>query len=502
MIESVNQDKYFQFKELTEEEKKKRGILCRLYGDCADIIADTRNGRHYSEKLWEKVFNDPIVKERIERGGIFGEIEHPLSRSEVDPEKIAISLPELPKKGKNGKLIAYFDILDTPCGKIAYQLAKYGYKWGVSSRGEGDIKESVWDDKQEVDPDTYTFYCFDLVSMPAVASSKMTMVESLSTKTIQNKSLIQSLTEAIDKASDKDKKIMVELLESLKIDYKPNKVDNKSTTKTIAAEDNGADVVKNLQEALKQNKSLQSQLKVLQEKLSVCNAKEITLVEETKAYKAKVESLNEEKKLMEQKVTSLTESLSQNANTVEKQNKQIQILSKKCNTQSTKQKTLNESLITNDKKIKLLESKIENERVEAEKKVTSLNEKLEEVKQDSILLKQNYDKKLKKAETIVEHYKKVAITASNKYIEAKAKMIGVNSSDIKSRLNEGYSFNDIDKVCEDLQSYQLKINSLPFNINQGNNVKVKIKESYEPIKPKNRCDDDIDSSLINLANKF
>ena len=38
-------------------------ILGVLEGPVADIINPTRNGRKYSEALWEKVFNSDIVKE-------------------------------------------------------------------------------------------------------------------------------------------------------------------------------------------------------------------------------------------------------------------------------------------------------------------------------------------------------------------------------------------------------------------------------------------------------
>ena len=38
-------------------------ILGTLEGPCADIVNPTRNGRKYSEELWEKVFSDPIVEE-------------------------------------------------------------------------------------------------------------------------------------------------------------------------------------------------------------------------------------------------------------------------------------------------------------------------------------------------------------------------------------------------------------------------------------------------------
>ena len=39
------------FKDLSPEEKEKRGILGRLYGPIADVINPTRNGRAYSDEL-------------------------------------------------------------------------------------------------------------------------------------------------------------------------------------------------------------------------------------------------------------------------------------------------------------------------------------------------------------------------------------------------------------------------------------------------------------------
>lgn len=481
----------FEYKRLTPEEQQKRGILGRLAGIMADFKHPTRNGRLYTEELWDKVFKDPIMQEKIQTKTVLGELGHPADRSEIDIEKVAICLAEEPQKFKDGTIRGVFDILDTPCGRILKTLCDYGVDIGISSRGEGDLIES-WSGEQQVDPNTYSCECWDAVLLPAVKSARLTPVN----ESLQNKSLSQSLTEAINKASVKDKKIMVDLLESLKIDYKPvKKVDNKN----IAAEDIGADVVKDLQESIKQNNLLQKQLKEAQEKLSVCNAKEIKL---TEACDQQAKSFESIKGKLESRIESLTEKLNQSAITVEKQGKQIKLLSERCKTQLDSQKSLNESLSSTEAKINSLRESLKTERENSIKKVSSLNESLEELKQDSLLLKQSYEKKLKRAETMVEHYKKVAITASNKYIEFKAKMIGVNSSEIKNRLNEGYSFGDIDRVCNDLQEYNLKVNSLPFDVSQGKNLKVKIKESYEPIKPKNRFDDELDPSLINLANKY
>ena len=56
---------------------KGQPILGTLEGYCADTISPTRNGRKYSEALWEKVFNSKIVKELFNCGGILGELDHP-----------------------------------------------------------------------------------------------------------------------------------------------------------------------------------------------------------------------------------------------------------------------------------------------------------------------------------------------------------------------------------------------------------------------------------------
>ena len=61
----------------------RKGVLGKLEGVCADTIKSTRNGRRYSETLWEKVFKDPIIKEYFDCGGIFGELGHPADREET-----------------------------------------------------------------------------------------------------------------------------------------------------------------------------------------------------------------------------------------------------------------------------------------------------------------------------------------------------------------------------------------------------------------------------------
>lgn len=209
------------FTDLTEEEKQRRGILGRLYGPCADIINVTRNGRRYGDELWEKVFNEnEIVKELLANGGIPGEAQHPTDRQEVDTEKIAIIMPEAPKKDDKGKLIAYFDILDTPSGRVVYQLAKYGFKLGISSRGSGELFTNS-KGEEEVDPSQYDFSCFDIVIIPAVKEARLEMVESLEKK----KGWKVALQEELNKANSKDKQLMEETLKELDINLEDENIE-------------------------------------------------------------------------------------------------------------------------------------------------------------------------------------------------------------------------------------------------------------------------------------
>lgn len=487
-----------EYKKLTVEEQKKRGILGRLVGTIADFKNPTRNGRLYSEQLWDNVFKDPIMQEKLKNRAVFGELGHPADRTEVDMEKIAICLAEEPKKYPDGTLKGVFDILDTPNGRILKTLCDYGCQIGVSSRGEGDVVEDWSGSGERVDPETYSCECWDAVLIPAVESARPSYVtESLSPSALKLK---KALTEALNKATPENKKIMTETLDRLNIDYKPDNNKNKETPS--AAEDVGADVIKQLQESIKQNKQLQDQVKSLQEKLSVCNAKETKSRNELQTCKTRISELETSSQDAAAENGRLTEQLSQLQNTIKRQEMKLTLLEKQNNAQEDQHQSLNESLQSKADRVRQLNEQLRSERAGSRKEISRLQESLEDARQDSKIIKEDCDAKLKKASGLVEHYKKIALTASNKYIEAKAKMIGIAPSTIKSKLHEGYSFNDIDRICEEMQNYQLRVSSLPFDISNNQSVKVKIKESVEPIKPKSKFDDDIDEGLVNLANKY
>lgn len=486
-------------------DKNNSAILGTLVGPCADIINPTRNGRGYSEDLWQRVFNSDVVKEHFENGGIFGELGHPADRSETDMEKIAICMKEAPKKGNNGLLMGKWDILDTPNGRILKTLVDYGYKIGISSRGTGDV---FADDNgnEQVDSDTYDFQAFDVVLLPAVKAARLTpVVESVGKKTFK-----QALNEAFEQSSETERKLMQETLDTLKIDYSSSKesdnievTDNKDSSASDEAVNNGSDeLLKSLQEAVKSKAGLEASLLELQNKLAVSDAKVGRLEEELGRYKSttvRLSNLAKESKELKKTVSVLEEKLEVKTRVIKTQRAKIETLN-----ESTKdsQVGLQESVSKKDQEIKKLNeslTSLKNENSEVNQKIKSLNESINSFKEALETQKKELTSKLTKTEKLVESYKKIANDTVRRYIESKATMLGVSANEIKNRLNESYTIDDIDKICEELQSYALNISKLPFSVDRK--VRVKVTESKkEFLRPGSDMDDEIDDSLLTLAN--
>lgn len=510
MSDIVKRREELELNDTVKKNSKGEAILGQLTGPCADFILPTRNGRGYSEDLWEKVFDSEIINEYFEAGGILGELNHPADRSETDLEKVAVCMPQKPSKDNDGHLVATFDILDTPNGRIVYTLAKYGYKLGVSSRGDGETYDDI-EGNEQVDADTYQLQAFDIVLLPAVKAARLKMVESV------QKSFNQALTESLNKSTPEERKIMEDTLRGLKIDYKPEKVDNineVNQNKNDTADDVGVDVIKDLQESLQRELALKEEIKKLQEKLSVCYTKDKKKDEQLSRYKSSVITLSNSakqvKKLTEQ-VETLTKQLEIRENTILAQTRKIKTLSESQQSNRTHTQTLNESLTQKDTKIKelsqqnrVLKESLKTANAEAESQKVSLTEQIENLKTNSAIKNKEFTTKIAKANKLTEQYRQVAKVAVNKYIESKALMIGVSPEEITNRLSENYSFDEIDKVCEGLQEYQISISKLPFNVAKKS-VRMSITESKnEPLKPNTNgvFDDEVDDQLIRLANNI
>lgn len=533
MLESYNTREPLGYNKLSPEEMKSRGILGRLQGVIADGKNPTRNGRKYSTRLWQNVFNDKLVKEAIDNKLCLGELGHPEDRTETDMEKVCICLDGYPKLGDDGKLYGTFSILDTPNGRILNTLAKFGANIGVSSRGEGDLYTDDYGNEC-VQEDTYQFNCFDAVIIPAVETARMKyMTESLSGK----QTLTEALNKEIENANDKDKQIMMETLKTLGLDetYTVDRnsegnfevadgsgnvvkeVTSKAAALNIAnklefgepMEDNGPDekvdeplhrpehevvnnesVMEELQEALSDNRKLSKELMDVQQTLSASNTREKEYQTQIQQLKEAIMKLTVNAKRasgLETRVTQLSEAL-------QKSNAKVDEL-EALKTNNQKEKTsLTESISKKDSDLQKVTEQLSKTKEEYEEKERTLQEDLSRAKGTVTLLKEKLDSQSK----LVEKYKKISNACVNKYIGSKAQMIGATSEEIKNRLPESYNFDDIDRVVEDLRKYKVNMSRLPFEVNNKSGMRVRTTKTNESFKPSNPDDDDL-SSLYSLA---
>jgi hypothetical protein len=540
MIQKITEDTALKFKNLSAEDKEKKGILGRLYGPVASFRSPTRNGRKYTQDLWEKLFESPLIKERFANGGIFGQLCHP-DYEEVDMEKIACVMPEPPKKNENGDLVAYVDIINTPCGKIAYQLAKYGYKFGISSRGTGDLIPGI--DGDEVDPDTYNLTAFDLVEVPAVESARLSFAESLD-KTRYNKTLRQTLTEELESATKEDRAIMEDALDSLdiKLDTEESEEEEipveeeeltpeeifENTLNNLEPEadslykyisDNEVDddvveklyaIINKLSEALEllepqedeevidteqdeevvddMSDEVTAELQEALLKIKSLEEDNLSLHEKLSVCNAKEIKQEEDIRKYKTAMVSLSESAKEAKDLNDRVRALTESLDKKEKLLASNKSRLNEMYENRRNSSKQLEEAV-NEVSDLEGKLASVNEQLFEKSK----LVEGYKSKLAK-------YQKALKESKDLFIKAKAESYGLTFEDVKQKLTESYTTKDVTSVCEKLSEQRRNLDSLPFKFN-GRVAIREAKTSGDYISNDIvNTDDEITDTLLSLIN--
>lgn len=211
-----------------------------------------------------------------------------------------------------------------------------------------------------------------------------------------------------------------------------------------AIDDGSDELVESVKELTRQNVAYSNEVKALKEAKAVNDVEVSKLKEESEKYKNAFVSMGEytakikkESKNNAAKVATLEESLANVSAENEKLKEQLK----------TK---LNESVNGSEAKIKNLTEQLNNTIKEAETNEAKLNAKCESYKKkanESLNAAKAYRDKLN---TVVEHY-----------INSKAQALGVKPTEITNRLNEHYTLDDIDSVCDSL--LESKVNRLPFN---------------------------------------
>ena len=80
-------------------------------------------------------------------------------------------------------------------------------------------------------------------------------------------------------------------------------------------------------------------------------------------------------------------------------------------------------------------------------------------------------------------------------------MLGISSQEIKNKLSESYTFDEIDSICDNLREYKVNISKLPFgSMKLNENIQLKATPSKnESILPADTFGDEVDDQLRSLA---
>ncbi len=313
---------------------------------------------------------------------------------------------------------------------------------------------------------------------PIVIEGEEHEVKSISAVVEDDKLVISVTCATEEEAADIDKETQIEDEEIPDEDVEMADIDSDS------AEDNGdTEVIESLKDMIRQKEALETEVGALRKAKSVGDAKEQELQEKLNQYKKAFRHTSAEAAKvaeLQSKINELTEQLAQSQSNTK-------VLTEKVN--STQQ--LKESSEQKTAKIRQLNEEVE--------RLTSKSEALEAKLEGQT---NQYTKKLQERTELAKRYKMRFIETLTKYVESKASMLGVQPSEITSRLNESYTLEDVDAVCDQILDSAVGFSRLPFG-GRGK-ASVRISESVtKSVAAATKRDPeygyDIDDSLLELA---
>lgn len=147
-----------------ESKTSKNPVIGIFEGECADSNITNENGLDITRPVWENIFSSESYQQAIDLGWYIGFLGHPDDPGCMDFRNACIVMTE-GHIDDNGKVYGKFNLIDTPVGRTVKTFIDAGVTFGISVRGAGDIVNN------SVDPDTFVFRGFDLVSFPAFPES-------------------------------------------------------------------------------------------------------------------------------------------------------------------------------------------------------------------------------------------------------------------------------------------------------------------------------------------
>lgn len=164
------------FNPVVTESKEKPGVFF-VEGVMQRAGAKNQNGRIYERAILEREC-DKYIKEFVEVGNAYGELDHPESPV-VSLQNASHIVKDLWWDGDD--LCGKVQLLNTPAGNIVKEIVKAGHTIGISSRGTGSVRQT--NEGHLAVQDDFELVCWDFVSNPSTQGaflSPKTLAEGLS----------------------------------------------------------------------------------------------------------------------------------------------------------------------------------------------------------------------------------------------------------------------------------------------------------------------------------
>ena len=141
--------------------KKNSAVIGTYEGKCCDSTVLNNNEMKLPRELFEILFASEEYKRAMKNRYYIGFLGHPQDPGCMDFEHACIVMTDC-WLTDSGEVYGKFDLIDTPVGRIVKAFMDAGVVFGISIRGAGDVGPDG-----EVDPETFIFRGFDLVTFPA-----------------------------------------------------------------------------------------------------------------------------------------------------------------------------------------------------------------------------------------------------------------------------------------------------------------------------------------------
>lgn len=308
-------------------------ILGTFEGECADSNITNLNGLDITRPVWETVFSSDEYKKGIELGHYIGFLGHPEDPNCMDFEHACIVMTE-GHIDDDGKIQGKFNLIDTPVGRIVKTFTDAGVKFGISVRGAGDIMDN------SVDPDTFVFRGFDLVSFPAYPDSIPTFTEIAASTDLEKQKKYKAVCAAVNDNIDSLNSVeSIEILQSQFAKQSDEYKNLQERKEEISGCDDEDEDIENCRllgmtnlylESVQANKKLLSENNDLKDRvkqsIEESNKLQRKLKSVQRIYSSKVVNLTSDMKRLKSSRDAIMSSVRSDKATIDKLNRDIQSL--------------------------------------------------------------------------------------------------------------------------------------------------------------------------------